>query len=135
CAKSIFSQLGFGRFVNLNDIRIHIGIPTALNEGARIFGGIHADAITIGNDIYFSSWDAYNPTTVKGLSKIGHELTHVQQQNALGEDAFMLLYAAEWARNGFRYSEGMHLEGQASRVERSLNIRIKQQFSDDPCRG
>jgi len=34
--------------------------------------------ITTGNDIYFRP-NAYDPTTIEGLAKLGHELVHVGQ--------------------------------------------------------
>jgi hypothetical protein len=49
----------------------------------RVTRRLSASAVTVGNDIYFRS-GSYAPGTRDGLSLIGHELAHVQQQARAG---------------------------------------------------
>lgn len=134
CAKYIFGKIGFGKFVDLADVRVHIGIPDWIAEGAEHLGGVIAGAVTIGNDIYYRSVSDYNPSTVEGLAELGHELTHIQQYNALGYDVFVTKYIGEYIKNGFRYGLGMDLENKASHVEDLLKQSIPQRFGNDPCK-
>jgi hypothetical protein len=69
--------------------------------------GQHADAVTMGKDIYFRS-GAFAPETPVGLGLIAHELTHVAESNRPG---------VGWRRStqeGLRNEEDL-----ASRRERS----------------
>jgi len=134
CARDILGKIGFGRFVNLDDIRVHIGIPDWVTSMAQKFGGIIPKAITIGNDIYWRSVDDYNPSTVAGLAEMSHELTHTLQFNVLGASMYFK-YLGQWAKNGFRYGEGMKLEKSAMEVERLLNLSIPQRFGNEPCKN
>lgn len=119
--------------MNLDDIRVHMGIPDWIAKGAETFGGVIPGAVTIGNDIYYNPAN-YNPSTVEGLAELGHELTHVQQYNAIGDDIFMTKYIGEYIMNGFRYGRGMDLENKASHVEDLLKTSIPQRFGNDPCK-
>ena len=58
-------------------VRIHTG-----EQAARMNQGLNARAFTHGNDIYFNRGQ-YHPDTRKGKKLLGHELTHVVQQNAV----------------------------------------------------
>ncbi len=133
CTKDILGQMGFGRFINLDAVRVHIGIPDWVTDLAQDFGGIVPKAITVGNDIYYRSVADYRPSNVAGLAEMGHELTHVLQYKVLGA-SFYLKYLGQWARNGFQYGEGMELEKKAAQVERNLNLSIPQRFGNDPCK-
>jgi hypothetical protein len=138
CSMEVFEKLGFGKFVNLNDVRIHMGIPSWIVEGAKKLGGVVPRAVTFGNDIYFRSVDDYSfsrQDVVDTLAAIGHELTHSAQARALGEDVFNAKYIGEWVKNGFRYSDDMDLEKKAYHVEELLNQSIPQRFGDDPCKN
>lgn len=55
-------------------VRVHTG-----NDAVRMNQEINARAFTYGSDIYFNSGE-YNPGTQKGRHLLGHELTHVVQQ-------------------------------------------------------
>jgi hypothetical protein len=90
--------------------------------------------VTLGNDIYYRSAADYNPSPVRGLAALGHELVHVQQYNALGDDTFVALYIGEYIMNGFRYGRGMDLENKAYHKEDLLNTSIAQRFGNDPCK-
>jgi len=59
----------------LPDVRLHAG-PAA----AAAAGQLGAEAFTIGRDIYFGA-GKYSPDSQQGLGLLGHELTHVLQQN------------------------------------------------------
>jgi hypothetical protein len=63
----------FGR--RLPDVRLHTG-PAAASAATQL----GAEAFTIGRDIYFGA-GKYNPDSQQGLGLLGHELTHVLQQN------------------------------------------------------
>ena len=62
----------FGRA--LPDVQIHTG-PGAAAAALQL----GAEAFTIGRDIYFGA-DKYAPESQQGLGLLGHELTHVLQQ-------------------------------------------------------
>lgn len=54
-------------------------------------------AITFGNDIYFRDKAAYDTKTAKGLARIGHEVTHSTQYEALGGEVnFLKEYVREY---------------------------------------
>jgi hypothetical protein len=68
--KSQFER-AFG--VDFSDVRIHSGpYSDELTRSA------HADAVTVGNDIYFHE-GKYSPDTEEGRSLLAHELTHFVQ--------------------------------------------------------
>lgn len=133
CARDILGKMGFGKFVDLDEIRVHIGIPDWVTSSAETFGGITPKAITVGNDIYWRSVADYNPSTVAGLAEVGHELTHTMQYNVLGASMYFK-YFGQWVKNRFAYGEGMKLEKSAMEVERLLNLSIPQRFGNDPCK-
>jgi YD repeat-containing protein len=133
CARYIFGKFGFGKFVNLDQVRVHIGIPDWITSVAKQAGGIIPKAITIGDEIYWRSSQDYQPSTVAGLAEVGHELTHVSQYNIL-RASFFLQYLIEWAKEGFRYPENQRLEKTPMEVERLLNLSIPQRFGNDPCK-
>lgn len=136
CAMHIFQELGFGRFVNLNEVRVHMGIPKALDKLAAITAG----AMTVDNDIYYRSASDYNPTTVDGLAAVGHELMHVMQQRIMGVGAFTTKYVGEYLANRAKGMspqkayENISFEKAAYKVQELLRERIRQQFGDDPCK-
>lgn len=59
-----------------DDVRIHT--DGAASHAAH---GLHADAFTVGRDVYFDE-GRYQPGTAVGDRLLGHELTHVVQQRA-----------------------------------------------------
>jgi len=64
---------------DFSTVRIHTG-----SQAAEMSQGIQAKAFTHGTDIYFNQGQ-YNPETSAGKRLLGHELTHVVQQNAPGK--------------------------------------------------
>jgi hypothetical protein len=73
--------------LDLDKIRVQEGIP------GYVVG--NPLAYTEGNRIYFQKGE-YDPNSVKGLSDIGHELTHSQQYAQLGSAEFQSRYLAEY---------------------------------------
>jgi len=59
---------------DLSSVRVHVG--AAADGLAR---AVLADAVTAGSDVFFRS-GAYQPASVRGLSLLAHEATHVVQQ-------------------------------------------------------
>ncbi|HKS30028.1 MAG TPA: DUF4157 domain-containing protein [Pyrinomonadaceae bacterium] len=135
CAKYILNQIGVGKFVNLDDIRIHIGIPEAIMELARRgqrFGAVIPKALTFGKDIYYATPDDYRPTTLDGIALLGHELEHVRQYLTLGEPAFLMkYYLLEGARKGY---DNIDLEIFADRVQNAVRNRVKSDYGETPCK-
>jgi len=61
---------------DFRQVRVHADAPAS-----RAANSIHADAYTIGRDVYFGEGH-YRPETAEGSHLLAHELTHVQQQAA-----------------------------------------------------
>jgi RHS repeat-associated protein len=60
--------------VDLDKADVHPGkVPWWFRFASEDFEGV-----TVGNDIYFRP-DVYDPSTIAGLAKLGHELVHVGQ--------------------------------------------------------
>ena len=73
--------------IDLNHVDIHEGVPSYVIGNPR--------AYTEGNDIYFRPGE-YDPHSLRGLTLIGHELTHVKQYAQLGRRRFQRLYGTEY---------------------------------------
>jgi hypothetical protein len=134
CADDVFTQMGLRKLINLDNVRIHIGIPDWVTAAAKRYGGIVPKAITVGDDIYFSNMDDLDfgkDHVVSTLALIGHELTHVYQHKKYG-DKYYLAYIGQWAKNGFRY--GGKFEEEGDHNEQLLMQSIPQRFGNDPCR-
>lgn len=69
-----FMESRFG--ADFSGVRIHTG-----SYAENLSTGIHAQAFTHGNDIYFNS-GKYSPHTEAGGTLLAHELTHTIQQGA-----------------------------------------------------
>jgi hypothetical protein len=81
--------------LDLREVTVKEGIPLWIRIGARI----RVAAVAINNTVYFAPGQ-YDPDSPTGLSKVGHELVHVQQQrDAGGLILFGIPYVAEWIRN------------------------------------
>lgn len=61
-------------------------------------GSLHAEAFTSGNDIFFRQ-GSFDPASVAGRQLIAHELMHVAQQHAAGQQAGALVQR-QWTRDG-----------------------------------
>lgn len=75
-AERAFFEPRFGR--DFSGVRIHTG-----SKAAQVSRAIHARAFTVGRDVVFGDGE-YAPSTTAGRRLLGHELTHVVQQNACG---------------------------------------------------
>jgi hypothetical protein len=71
-ATRAFFEPRFGR--DFGGVRVHAG-----EESHQAATGIHADAFTLGQDIYFAT-PKYAPNTDHGRRLLAHELAHVEQQ-------------------------------------------------------
>lgn len=72
CERNFFEP----RFnYDFSDVRIHTEI-----EAAQRADNFDAQAFTYANEIVFGN-EKYSPETIEGKKLIGHELTHVMQQN------------------------------------------------------
>lgn len=67
-----FMNQAFG--ADFSTVRVHTG-----NQAAEMSQGIQAKAFTHGSDIYFNRGQ-YSPESSEGKRLLGHELTHVVQQ-------------------------------------------------------
>ncbi len=59
---------------SFSDVRLHTD-----DSAARVASKAHAQALTIGTDIYFSA-GRFAPDTTEGATRLAHELVHVEQQ-------------------------------------------------------
>jgi hypothetical protein len=59
----------------LDRVRIHAG-----DQAAQAARAVHAQAYTVGNDIFFAA-GRYNPQSSEGRRLLAHELTHAIQQS------------------------------------------------------
>ncbi|MDC8005369.1 DUF4157 domain-containing protein [Aureisphaera galaxeae] len=67
-----FMESRFGS--DFSGVRIHTG-----SEAIQMSKSLHAQAFTVGNDIYFNQ-GKYNPSSASGKHLLAHELTHTIQQ-------------------------------------------------------
>ncbi len=75
-ATRAFFEPRFGQ--NFREVRVHTDLKAA--EAAK---AVNAKAFTMGKDMVFGTWE-YSPGSAEGKRLIGHELTHVMQQNEGG---------------------------------------------------
>jgi hypothetical protein len=77
--------------LDLTKVRIHTtGVPNIV----KAFAWIKPGAFAFGYDVYFptSGQGSYDPNSIYGLSRIAHELVHVEQSVRLGKEVFAFLY-------------------------------------------
>jgi Domain of unknown function (DUF4157) len=72
-AARSFMESRFG--VDFGQVRIH-----ADNRAAALASAVHAEAFTLGHDIFFAA-SRYDPASHGGRALIAHELVHTIQQN------------------------------------------------------
>ena len=60
---------------DFSEVRIHTN-----SQAVQLSGELHAQAFTVGNDIYFNE-GKFNPATSEGKQLLAHELTHTIQQS------------------------------------------------------
>jgi outer membrane protein OmpA-like peptidoglycan-associated protein len=67
-------EASFGH--DFSGVNVHTG-----QEATNLNKGLHAQAFTQGQDVYFNA-GKYSPETTEGKRLLAHELTHVVQQNS-----------------------------------------------------
>ena len=73
--KGTLSSMNQAFGTDFSHVRVHTN-----NQAQDMSEGIQAKAFTHGSDIYFNKGQ-YNPQSTEGKRLLGHELTHVVQQN------------------------------------------------------
>ncbi|NBC08548.1 MAG: DUF4157 domain-containing protein [Bacteroidetes bacterium] len=73
--KDTLSSMSQAFGTDFSNVRVHTG-----SRAQEMSEGIQAKAFTHGSDIYFNRGQ-YNPGATEGKRLLGHELTHVVQQN------------------------------------------------------
>jgi hypothetical protein len=103
--ETIRAPLERGLGADLEDVRVHTD-----GAGSALAARFDADAVTVGEDIYFKE-GRFRPQTAEGRRLLAHELTHVAQQRLDGTpagSAFVEREASEAA--------GKLVAGQSARV-------------------
>jgi len=115
----------------------------ALNAvGVQILNG--ATAITVGNVITFRSRSDYNPDSIQGIALIGHEITHVgQEQSGRSSTTQYVSEYLELRRLGYSdYEAYKHISFEAEAFKREDVIKqdltnLRKQLGGDafwsPC--
>jgi hypothetical protein len=92
-AKNIQNKIGHGQALQenvLNEMNKQFQVDFSAviihtdEESNQLCQAIHAQAFTVGKDIFFRA-GKYNPNTVEGKQLLVHELTHVLQQQAISD--------------------------------------------------
>jgi hypothetical protein len=106
--------------LDLSEVRVKTGLPWYVpNENPRT--GARNIAYTQGNTLYFEE-GYYDPNTASGLSLIGHELTHVRQQNRYGLWTYRRLYLFNSEFAGALEAEAEAMQGLIFRDLRSRGV-------------
>lgn len=100
--------------VDFSGVRVH-----ADSMAAEMSRGINAKAFTYGNDIYFNQGE-FNPNSIKGKHLLGHELTHVMQQNEKITPKLV------------RRVTDMDLGAKAEKLEKIKNAELSYELQDAP---
>ena len=77
--KDILKEMNKKFQVDFSAVIIH-----ADEESNQLCVDLHAQAFTVGKDIFFKA-GKYNPATVEGKKLLVHELTHVLQQQSISD--------------------------------------------------
>ncbi len=94
-----------------------------------------ADAYTENRNIHFGN-DAYNPFTTEGISLIGHEVTHVSQQQHFGFDLkYGLKYVKNVATGGFKRAyANISFEKDARAMADRIRTDLRNKYgNNNPC--
>lgn len=75
--QPVQNQMGASFGADFSNVRIHTG-----TQAVQMSQGLHAQAFTYGNNIYFNQ-GKYSPETQTGQHLLAHELTHTVQQGAV----------------------------------------------------
>jgi RHS repeat-associated protein len=131
CAKRILGDLFNGSALNLDDIRVRVGIPQLIKDFATISPG----AVTIGNTIYLDagSLSKYDASTVSGLANLAHEAWHaLQYANGLTKAGYLWESTKQKASGNDPYWDNKY-EKEAYQVQDVMKEYIKNTYGDDPC--
>jgi len=131
CAKRVLSDLFNGSALNVNDLRVRVGIPQSLKDFATISPG----AVTIGNTIYLDagSLSKYDASTVSGLANLAHEAWHaLQYANGLTKSGYLWESSKQWWNGKDPYWDNKY-EKEAYQVQDIMKEYIKNTYGDDPC--
>ena len=135
CLKEFFGEMQPWMFPNVDLDRINI------REGSPGLPPRGADAITLGNDIFFRG-GAYDPCSADGVALIAHELQHVQQNSADPNQSqgqwyldYLLESALQRLLGNDPYLDNWY-EKNAQDIENSMRDHIKKLYGDKgPCPG
>jgi hypothetical protein len=92
-SKSIQDKIGHGQPLQENILKemnkqFQVDFSAVIihtdDESNQLCEELHAQAFTVGKDIFFKS-GKYNPATVEGKQLLVHELTHVLQQQSISD--------------------------------------------------
>jgi hypothetical protein len=89
-----FKPSGEFRGLDLNDIRIHLGVPEYIYKRAAV----PVAAAVIGNNIYFNP-NSYGEFSLDDVEMMAHELVHVKQYRVHGMIGFVLDYFTGYLKN------------------------------------
>lgn len=81
--KNTLSEMNSSFGVDFSNVNVHTG-----TDAVQMNKELGAQAFTHGSDIYFNS-GKYNPESSGGKQLLAHELTHVVQQGAVGENSMV----------------------------------------------
>jgi YD repeat-containing protein len=136
CAQRVLSDLFKGSKLNVEDLRVRVGIPQSILD----FATITPDAVTIGNTIYLDAGaiDRFDARTLSGLANLAHEAWHALQSanNPGGVRGQIADYfresGREWWRGKDPYWDNA-FEIEAYQVQDIMKGYIKETYGDNPC--
>jgi hypothetical protein len=123
-----------GSALNVDDLRVRIGIPQSIKD----FATITPAAVTISNTIYIDAGfiNQYNASTVAGLAGLAHEGWHSLQFAIAGEDKQKFNYLWESLKKSLggknAYSDNEY-EKEAYEVQGTMKDYIRKIYGDRPC--
>ena len=80
-------------------------------------------AMTVAPYVFYGK-SSFDPSRVRSLALLAHELKHVEQYRERGHLGFLVKYLTDKARNGFKYSETLPLEQQAYELQREVEKKL-----------
>jgi len=134
CANKIMGDLVNGSKLNVNDLRVRIGVPESIKD----FATIKVAAVTIGNTIYLDagSIDDFDVRTISGLANLAEEAWHALQYANAGKNKQKLNYLSESAKRWWQgkdpYNDNIY-EKEAKEVKETMRDYIKNMYGERPC--
>jgi hypothetical protein len=132
--QPFFRRSGEFRGIDLNDVRLHLGVPEQIQKRAAI----PVAAVTIGNNIYFNP-NNYGALTLDDLEQMAHEIVHVKQYRLHGMIGFVMDYFTEYGKNRWRGMspedayENNPMELQAVTEAGTIRRVVKAIYGEYPC--